>query len=211
LAYSSPTENQNRVSTVAVFDFDGTLIKGDSLGPFLIAAAGTPRAFFALMEAAALAALRYSKNKHDPELRDLRTFIKAHLLRRLLKGKSTGQLAPAIEKLKLWLQWNEAVRQKLLDHHAKGHHIVIASGGLDLYLPELVKEVPHNALLCTRVELKDGPITGEMPAGNCVRQRKAEVVKDYLAVHGPFAESWGYGNFPHDVPMLNLLKHRIIV
>ena len=46
---------------------------------------------------------------------------------------------------------------------------------------------------------------------NCVRKWKAQMLSEYLGTVEPFAESWGYGNFPHDVPMLNLLKHQIIV
>jgi phosphoserine phosphatase len=99
----------------------------------------------------------------------------------------------------------------LFDHHAKGHTIVIASGGLDLYLPALVKDLPPCAVICTEMEIKDGIITGEMTNGNCVRQRKAELVAAYMAAHGPFDASWGYGNFPHDLPMLELVKYRTIV
>jgi phosphatidylglycerophosphatase C len=196
---------------LAVFDFDHTLIKGDSLWPFLVYAAGFAHASGALAEALGRFGALYAKNRDDSELADRRTFIKSHLLRRLLAGRTTADLRPAIEKLRHWQKWNEPVRQALVDHYNKGHQIVIASGGLDLYLPELLRDLPPRALICTRIETIDGVITGAMPAGNCVRLRKAEILANYIEKNGPFAESWGYGNFPHDVPMLDLLKHRIIV
>lgn len=199
------------METLAVFDFDGTLIKGDSLWPFLVYVAGLPRACLALATALFQFGRRYLKNKTDPEIADIRTFIKTCLLRRLLAGRTAADLAPAIEKLRSWQQWNEPMRQAILDHFKKGHKIVIASGGLDLYLPVLLGDLPPRALICTRVEIKDGVITGEMMSGNCVRAKKAEVLANYILRNGPFAESWGYGNFPHDVEMLELVKHRILV
>jgi HAD superfamily phosphoserine phosphatase-like hydrolase len=196
-------------AVVAVFDFDHTLIRGDSLWPFLACLAGWPRAFAALTEAVFLFIIRYLKK--DPATADRRTFIKARLLRRLLGGRNPNSLVAAIEKLQIWCAWNEPIRQKLLDHYGKGHRIVVASGSLDLYLPALLKELPAHDLICTEVEIKNGAVTGAMPAGNCVRARKADMLKTWLAANGPFEESWGYGNFPHDLPMLNLLDHRIIV
>jgi phosphatidylglycerophosphatase C len=194
-------ENSFPTKTIAVFDFDHTLIIGDSFWAFLIAVAGVPRTALVVLEACVLYV--FCKGASS----DLRTFVKARLLRRLLAGKTLSQLAPAIEHVRRKQQWNQTMRQSLLDHHAQGHHIVIASGALDTYLHDLVQDLPHDAIICTQVDLA----TGAMTSGNCVRLRKAEMVKEYLAAHGPFAESWGYGNFPHDVPMLNLLKHRIIV
>ncbi|NTU76734.1 MAG: haloacid dehalogenase-like hydrolase, partial [Alphaproteobacteria bacterium] len=81
----------------------------------------------------------------------------------------------------------------------------------DVYLSALLEKVPYDALICTRLQAKDDVLTGLMESGNCVRQRKAELVAAYLAAHGPFAESWGYGNLPHDLPMLALVQHKIIV
>ena len=137
--------------------------------------------------------------------------MKAYLLEKLLAGRAVSELAPSVGKLRNWRRWKDAVRKTLLQHHEAGHHIVIASGGLDLYLPELLKDLPHHALICTQVGVTNGTITGEMIFGNCVRLRKAELVAEYIEENGPFAEGWGYGNLPHDLPMLNLLKHRIII
>jgi phosphoserine phosphatase len=50
-----------------------------------------------------------------------------------------------------------------------------------------------------------------MTKGNCVRLRKAERVAEWLQDNGPFDDTYGYGNAPHDLPMLELLNHKIIV
>jgi phosphatidylglycerophosphatase C len=195
---------------LAVFDFDNTLIHGDSLWPFLTAVAGTPRALWALFNALVLFQIR-RMNKESLTAPEMRTFIKAYLLKKILGGRRMGSLGPAIEKVHAWCTWNEPVRQVMLDHFAQGHHIVIVSGALNLYLPELLKDFPPHQLICTSVKIKNDVITGEMSSENCVRKWKADMLAEYLATQEPFVESWGYGNFPHDVPMLNLLKHQIII
>ena len=142
---------------------------------------------------------------------DARTFIKSRLLMALLAGRRIDAFDAARRKLRRWVVWLEPTLRALREHHAQGHHIVIASGGLDLYLPTLLRDVPHDALICTQMEIKDGLVTGAMLSQNCVRERKAERVAAYLAAHGPFEDSWGYGNMPHDLPMLALVRHRVIV
>ncbi len=193
---------------LAVFDFDDTLIEGDSLWSFFFLTSGYVRTCAALAEALAVLAWRTACRTGDG---DRRTLLKSVLLRRLLKGRHKAELCPAIEALRRGLRWKTETRRKLMDHYAAGDHVVIATGSLNLYMPELLEELPHHALICTNVAVENGVITGAMPDGNCVRQRKAELVQAYMASRGPFGESWGYGNLPHDLPMLNLVKHRIVV
>ena len=193
---------------VAVFDFDHTLILGDSFFPYLGYAAGRMRTYRILMETLAALGLHRAQGG---DLTEARTFVKARLLNRLIAGKKREQLLEAAVKVRMWQKENTPVMRQLRAHRDKGHKIVIASGGLDLYLPELLRDIPHDALICTDIGVEEGIITGEMINGNCVRIRKAERVAEWLAANGPFDESYGYGNYPHDVPMMNLVKHRIIV
>jgi HAD superfamily phosphoserine phosphatase-like hydrolase len=207
------TELQETISTraLAVFDFDGTLIEGDALWAFLFFVAGYIRTLLCLAEAILTLRIRQYKDKEDPALKDHRTFIKGWLIDRLLKGKGLGTIKPAMDKLYQWQIWKPDMIAALKDHAAKGHHIVIASGSLDIYLPQLLRDLPHDAVICTEIEMYGDIIVGTMTNGNCVRQRKAELVAEYIAANGPFDETWGYGNFPHDVPMLNLMQYRILV
>ncbi len=204
-------ESSRETATLAVFDFDDTLIKGDSLWAFFFFVVGVVPVFAGIVEALAAFGWVRMTNPRHPDLADLRTFIKARLITTLLAGKTLDRVAPAIERLARWQTWNEAMRRELLDHAASGHHIVIASGALDIYLPMLVKDLPHDALICTCIGVENGAITGQMVSGNCVRRRKAEMVGAYIAEHGPFTEGWGYGNYPHDMPMLGLVRHRVLV
>ena len=188
---------------IAVFDYDNTLVKGDSLWPFLVAVAGWRRCVIVLIKALVIRTVQNPKG-------DKRTFIKDYLLRNLLGGRRVDDLVPAMKKMKAWPKELKTL-QKLREHHAAGHHIVIASGSLDLYLPVLLEDIPHNALICTCMEVDGGIVTGRMIDGNCVRKRKAELVANYLLENGPFSESWGYGNLPHDALMLSLVQKKYFV
>ncbi len=196
--------SMNHANTIAVFDFDGTLVKGDSLWPFLLAAAGAVDCALGLAEGA----LRLASRRDDE---DSRTAVKSALLERTLRGKTVEELKPALAALRHWSQWKDDTVARLRAHHAAGHHVVIASGGLDLYLPSLLADLPHHALICTAMEVKDGSLTGRMASGNCVRRKKAEMVAEHMAAREPFADSWGYGNYPHDIPMMELMKNRVVV
>jgi phosphatidylglycerophosphatase C len=193
---------------VAIFDYDHTLILGDSFWAFLIAASGRVATGVALAAVLGSYMLNRAQNK---TVDNLRTFVKSALLKRLIAGRRLDMLESAAQTARRWQKENAPLMQVLRDHHAQGDTIVVASGGLNLYLPELLRDIPHNALICTDIGVTNGIVTGIMVNGNCVRQRKAERVGEWLAANGPFDESFGYGNYPHDVPMLNLVKHRIIV
>jgi len=197
--------SQDKLQGIAVFDFDGTLVKGDSLLPFLAAVCGWPRTAF-VFSAAVLRAYTLFREKGAR-----RTEIKAYVLRKLLRGRNLSSLAGPMEKMRTWPRWIAPSLAALKEHHAQGRHILIASGGLDLYLPTLLQDTPHDGILCTRMEVVDGILTGEMKSGNCVRAQKAEMLAAYLKEKGSFGESWGYGNAPHDLPMLEHLQHRTIV
>lgn len=196
------------MKNVAIFDFDNTIIEGDSFMPFLTYACGVLPAYAA--GAAALVHYGVRRLQKKPT-ESLRTFVKAFMLRELLGGKKVEDLEEAAFRTRAWQKVNDEMMEALKGHRAKGDTIVIASGSLDLYLGELVRDIPHEAIICTDVEVKDGVVTGEMINGNCVRLCKAVRVKEWLEKNGPFGESFGYGNYPHDMPMLNLVKHRVIV
>ena len=193
---------------VAIFDFDNTLIEGDSFVPFLTYASNAVLVYATAFEALVRFAVRRARKRPTESLR---TFLKSFLVCRILKGKRPEDLKNAIARTCAWQKPNLTVLKTLHEHHEKGDKIVIASGALDLYMPELLRDIPYDALICTDVEVKDGRITGVMINGNCVRRCKAERVRTWLKAFGPFDESFGYGNYPHDVAMLELVKHRVIV
>lgn len=189
--------------TIAIFDFDGTLAAKDSLWPFLVAYAGLPRCLLAALWAMV-------RLPFEPADVDRRTAFKDSLLKSILSGVRVSDLKPAIDRMRSWPCWLPTV-EALKEHHAAGAHIVIATGSLDLYIREMLGSLPYDAILATEMDVRDGVLTGTMALGNCVRKRKAQRVAAYLKAYGPFTDSWAYGNAPHDLPMMELVNHRVVV
>lgn len=192
------------MSTIAIFDFDGTLAIRDSLWPYLLRAAGPLRCAAAVLAAVKGYVLA-------PKGKDRRTAIKENLLRVALSDISLVQASRAGARMRHWPKWIESTVSALKNHHAQGHHVLIATGSLDLYIEDMLADIPHDAVLCTVMEKKDGFLTGHMLSGNCVRQRKAQLVGEYLAKNGPYDDVWVYGNAPHDLPMMEWAQHKIII
>lgn len=186
---------------IALFDFDGTLVTGDSLPTFIACCVGWPRTVATALFAA-LVTLRAS---------DRRTAFKALWLRLTLRGFPLTRLPAAQEKLAQKLQWLPQQHARLLWHKQRGDVIVIASGGLDIYLGAFLHAVAPDHILCTVMEQGADMLTGVMRSGNCVRAEKKHRVAELLQALEPHGAVWAYGNLPHDLPMMELATHRVIV
>lgn len=190
---------------VALFDFDGTLVTGDSLPTFIACCVGWPRTVATALFAV-LVTLRAA---------DRRTAFKALWLRLTLRGFPLARLPAAQEKLAQKLRWLKQQQDRLLWHKQRGDVIVIASGGLDLYLAAFLRDVAPDYILCTEMEQgageMAGALTGAMQGGNCVRDEKKRRVAALLQTLEPHGAVWAYGNLPHDLPMMELATHRVIV
>ncbi|WP_029011969.1 HAD-IB family hydrolase [Niveispirillum irakense] len=193
---------------IAIFDFDGTLIAGDSLLPFLERVAGKRRARYALVRSVRAALMRAGRGKGG----DVRTQVKEGLLARTLKGVPEEKARAVAAEMGSWVRWHNPIRDTLLRHADQGHHVVVATGALALYMPSLLEGLPVNHLMATEMEVVDGLLTGRMcHGGNCVRDEKARRVQDYLSGQGPFSATYGYGNRPSDLPFLAMMHHPTIV
>ncbi len=198
------------MSGIAIFDFDGTLIQGDSLIPFCEFVAGKAEARRALLASVRDAVMRHAR---DPRLgADIRTTVKSLWLRRTLAGATLDRAGEAAERLASWVRWHTPILDALHRHADKGDHVVVATGALALYMPRLIRDLPVHHLMATEIGVEGGRLTGEIAGGNCVREEKARRVQAYLEERGPFeAGTWGYGNRPSDLPFLALMRHPTVV
>jgi len=196
--------------TVAIFDFDGTLVAGDSLLPFLERVAGRRRARFALLRAVQEALWNRGRGRTPGQ--DPRTAVKEGLLARTLTGVPLDRAREAAADLPRWLRWHPPLLDRLKRHADQGHTVVVATGALSLYMPHLLHGLPVHHLMATELETEDGVLTGRMgTGGNCVREEKARRVADFLHRGGPFGQTYGYGNRPSDLPFLALTAHPTVV
>lgn len=192
---------------IAIFDFDGTLVGGDSLLPYLGRVAGRMRSGLIFARAVRAGSMRAGSNPDD----DLRTRIKAGMLHRALAGVPQPVAAQAAERMRGWQRWYQPTLSALKRHADAGDMVVVATGGLSLYIPILLEGLPIDHILATDMEVVGGILTGRMLGGNCVRGEKARRVAALLHEKGPFDESHGYGNRPSDLPFLALMSHPTII
>ena len=68
-----------------------------------------------------------------------------------------------------------------------------------------------DAVIGTDLEIVNGKLTGKLAGANCIRDEKARRVAEWVSQNGPFQESWGYGNRPHDLAMLALTDNPVVV
>lgn len=192
---------------IAIFDFDGTLVGGDSLLPYLGRVAGRMRSGLVFARAVRAGFMSAGTNPDD----DLRTRIKAGMLRRVLAGVPLTMAQAAAERMRGWPRWYEPTLTALKRHADAGDRVVVATGGLSLYIPILLEGLPVDRILATDMEVRDGVLTGQMRGGNCVRAEKARRVAALLTELGPFEETHGYGNRPSDLPFLTLMSHPTVI
>jgi phosphatidylglycerophosphatase C len=197
---------------VAAFDFDGTLTRGGSVWPFLVAMVGARRVVrvgLALSLRLAAAALLGGHWADD---------AKEALFRGTLGGLPADDLekrAAAFGRAHFRRRARADVRRRLEWHRARGHRLVIVSASPDLYLIPVGADLEVDAVMATRLAVgPDGRLTGDYDGRNCRGPEKfarlsrwiEEEAKDpALTSTGDGAITtflWAYGNSEGDKQLL---------
>lgn len=188
-----------------VFDFDGTLIRQESMGLFLVAIAGRRRYLAAVAVAAFRAAMAGGRRRM--------TVFREELLRRTLAGKSRKDALGAASSMFERLDWVEETRRALFRHRDQGRRILVATGSLSVYVPALLEQagIPFDVMLSTEMAMEGEVMTGEMATPSCTWEEKARRVQEWLAENGVKGPIWGYGNMPPDEAMLKLVDYPMVV
>lgn len=187
----------------AVFDFDRTLVRQETMAMFLRLAVGRSAYLSACCAAGAKASVAAPARRMD--------VFRSELLRRTLAGKTLGQAWDAAERLCPGLGWISLMESELARHRDAGRRVLVATGSLSIYMPTVLdrKGFRVDGLLSTEMETDGDMLTGEMATPSCTWSEKARRVKAWLVgVEGPV---WGYGNLPHDGAMLELADHPTVV
>ena len=194
----------------AFFDFDGTLIRGDSIVRFLrfayrrgwIGPGGLMRAAlwaaaYALRlttaEEAKRRSLAFLAGRGEAETDALgRDFCREQLIPRL---RPQG-----VEELKR--------------RRAEGAEVLLVTASPAFYLQAMREALPIAQVIGTRLHVEGGVYTGLIAGENCRGVQKPLRLAEYLAARGDmvdYAESWAYGDSAGDIPMLMLCAHKVAV
>lgn len=189
---------------LAAFDVDGTLTRHDTFVPFLVRVAGRAQVSSTFAVAGA-ATLRRRGVDRDA--------LKEDVCRRILRGRSRAELEQLGERHAaqvLGSSLRPDVLGRLRAHQAAGHHVVLVSASLDLYLGPVAAALDVD-VLCTTVAFVDDRATGELVGGNCRAAEKLRRLDAYRLegrIDGPV---WAYGDSRGDDEMLAAADHAVRV
>ena len=186
---------------IAAFDFDGTLIRGDSLLPFLTHLCGPSAVALSLARATPL----LSRGFVDPRARNA---AKELVVRRLLAGRLESDVLAAGEMYarELTARVRPSMTDRIRWHTDRGHALVMVSASLDVYLRHVGRALGFAAVLATGLTVDArGRLTGELSNGNVRGEVKARLLRQWLGAE-PF-ELYAYGDSSGDHELLAMATY----
>jgi phosphatidylglycerophosphatase C len=186
---------------VAAFDFDGTLTSGGSVWQFLVEIAGFKRVLTAaglLVPKLARAALFGGSAADD---------AKEALFQRTLAGAPIEAVAARGEQFgpeHYRRHARDDVRARMEWHRKNGHKLVIVSASPELYVRPVGDELEMDAVVATRLEVRQGLLTGRYEGGNCRGAQKLRRLEQWIeSTFESRPYLWVYGNSAGDLRLLD--------
>ena len=161
----------------AAFDFDNTITRSDSLLPFLFFCFGKYRAsagFVKLFPDFFKYAVKY-KSRQD---------IKEDILTQFFRGMPLATLQNLADKFSSSALENYVKKEALERvrwHQNQGHHCILVSASIDLYLIHWAKKNGFDSILGSQLEAdEEGLATGKLMGSNCWGKEKKKRLLEIL-------------------------------
>ena len=195
----------------AFFDFDGTLIKGDSIISFCFYAYKHKLCSAGHLLYAGIMGVLYHMGLTNPEKSKQAALS-------FLKGKTRKEVDQLAKDFcnhvlipNLYPEGVEAIRRHRLD----GREVWLVSASTAFYLEPLKRHLRLTGLLGTRMHVDEqGRYSGLIDGHNCRGVEKTLRIAEVLAAKGDmvdYATSYAYGDTAGDIPMLMLCAHKTAV
>jgi HAD superfamily hydrolase (TIGR01490 family) len=196
--------------SLALFDLDHTLLRGDSdhaWGEFLAEqGAVDPAQFRAENE-------RYYSAYVAGTL-DIYEFLEQHQLKPLARydratldrwheGFMREKIAPLI---------TDSAREIVERHRARGDTLILITSTNRFITAPIARafSIPH--LIATEPEERDGRFTGKVAGVPSYREGKVTRLREWMSTHGgTLDDSWFYSDSHNDLPLLRLVTHPVAV
>ena len=183
---------------LALFDFDGTLIKGDSLWHFLGHTHGFLRRLLVLATLLPTLLAAFAR----PERKDA---AKEKLLARFYKGMSEKNLEshgkyfarailPGLHQITIF--------NRMLWHKQQGHRVIVVSASPELWILPWCRLYGVEGL-ATRFSYEQGLFNGRFSGKNCNREEKTRRVREHVPDYERYA-AFVYGDSDGDIDMLRM-------
>ncbi len=187
----------------AVFDFDGTITRRDTmLGFMLHLLRQEPGAARALGPALARLPAYLLGRAGKAEMKAL--LLRAYV--RLPEPEREALVARFHDRF-LAPRYLPGAVARVAWHRREGHRLVLASASVELYLRPVAAALGFDHLLATRMHLDDPPC----PVGeNCYEREKVNrLMAEPWFDDVDWPASWGYSDHISDLPMLMLCGHPV--
>ena len=185
--------------TIAFFDFDGTLTKGDTLMPFLKFVVGSWRYYLNLVMLSPVLVGYFLKLVRNDQAKEA-------VLTRFLRGYKIDDL------FELGAQFSDQVipsmlrpegMEKLRWHQSQGHECVLVSASFDVWLNSWSESQKMCTPITSHLQVKDGVVTGQLDGKNCFGEEKVKRIETQYEL-SDFDKSYGYGDTRSDRYFLEL-------
>jgi len=187
---------------VAAFDFDGTLVRGDSLPRFLARLLGRRRFTTVLVRSGPSMLGGYIRSGRDGS--------KSALLAKAVGGVPAEQAVATGEAFAQVLaeQVRPDMARSMAWHRSRDHEQILVSASLAIYLEPFGRLSGFDRVIATRLEVgEDGRLTGRIEGPNVRAAQKAFRLSE--AIGSDPVEMWAYGDSVGDREMLAMADHPV--
>tara|TARA_B100000965_G_C19402425_1_gene673859 strand:- start:67 stop:696 length:630 start_codon:yes stop_codon:yes gene_type:complete len=189
---------------VAIFDFDGTLTRGDTFLPFLIYTFGTWKTFYGLVYTSPYILaylLKITSNQ----------YAKSKIIKIFFKEKNISQINKLAKKF-VDNKLDKTLRKNIVDrlrwHQSQNHLTLLISASLSIYVKLWAKKYKFSYIESTELEENREKFTGNIKGNNCYGYEKVIRIKKILNDSQTNYELYGYGDSKGDEYFLKLCDHK---
>ncbi len=126
-----------------------------------------------------------------------------------LKGMAERELVEMGERLfatRLAAAIYPESRALVRAHQHKHHTVAVVSSALRYQVEPIARDLGIEHVMCTRLEIADGALTGRVVQPSCYGAGKARAVREFAAGHGiDLGRSFFYTDSDEDLPLLTLV------
>ena len=190
------------MAKLALFDFDGTITIDDSLIKFIRFVVGDVKYVIGMVALSPM--LFLYKLKFIPNYK-----AKQYMLSYFFKGMDESSFLHVAKEYSLKhidsILRSEAM-EKIAWHKEQGDTIVLVSASIECWIKPWCQKQDLN-LIATKIELKDGIVTGKFQTKNCYGGEKVSRIKQEYNLES-FDYIYAYGDSAGDKEMLALANEK---
>lgn len=194
---------------IAVFDFDGTMIREQSHQLFFKEIINSKGFIFSKI-------LKfYYKFIANKRLASLKEKHRKEAILSLLKDKDFNDIQSFSRNFyynKIKPLYIKSILADIIKYKNSGYKLVLVSGGFDVYLNELFNDLKFDVIICSELQFICDKFTGKIINKECLGQEKVRRLKKKIDLKKiDFNNSVFYSDHASDLPMFNLFKNNFLV